>query len=301
MYTATAAQHLLSKSSLAAHLVVVPHSSLKLLAAKSAKLQALAHTSSQFLSFSSPSQSRWKNNLPAIQALAYEDDDDDVYVNSYRRDSPPAERSSAPRMGDRRRYDDSRSSEPPAERSMGDRRRYDDSGSRESLNPRGGFSGGRGGRGGRGSENVGSRASFASRGRGRGRGRGAPFNSERRAPANSERRAPSERPNNGLVLDEATGEMVEYKHPDWKEDPKAARKAKMRPAVAPQVHFETPMSKQPHVAILGGGMSGLVCALTLEQLGIRSTVFDTVTIKPLPFSQDLLTKCLLERCELHTK
>lgn len=92
---------------------------------------------------------------------------------------------------------------------------------------------------------------------------------------NSERRAPSERPNNGLVLDEATGEMVEYKHPDWKEDPKAARKAKMRPAVAPQVHFETPMSKQPHVAILGGGMSGLVCALTLEQLGIRSTVFDT--------------------------
>jgi heterodisulfide reductase subunit A-like polyferredoxin len=71
--------------------------------------------------------------------------------------------------------------------------------------------------------------------------------------------------------------MVEYRHPDWKEDPKAARKAKREPAVAPQVHFESPMSKQPHVAILGGGMSGLVCALTLEELGIGSTVFDTVS------------------------
>jgi predicted NAD/FAD-dependent oxidoreductase len=41
------------------------------------------------------------------------------------------------------------------------------------------------------------------------------------------------------------------------------------------VQFATPMNKQPRIAILGGGMSGLVCALTLEELGISSTVFDT--------------------------
>jgi hypothetical protein len=70
---------------------------------------------------------------------------------------------------------------------------------------------------------------------------------------------------------------VEYRNPKWTVDPKAERKRKKEPAVAPQVHFDNPMNKEPHVAILGGGMSGLVCALTLEQLGIRSTVFDTVS------------------------
>ena len=40
----------------------------------------------------------------------------------------------------------------------------------------------------------------------------------------------NERPKNGLVLDEAIGEMVENRHLDWKEDPKAARKAKGEPA-----------------------------------------------------------------------
>lgn len=111
-----------------------------------------------------------------------------------------------------------------------------------------------------------------SAGRDSGRGRGSAPRGRTWARRNALR---SDRPRNTLVLDEATGEMVEYKHPDWKEDPKAARKAKREPAVAPQVHFDSPMSKQPHVAILGGGMSGLVCALTLEELGIRSTVFDT--------------------------
>ncbi len=64
----------------------------------------------------------------------------------------------------------------------------------------------------------------------------------------------------------------------WKQDPKLERKRKKEPAVAEQVQFATPMNKQPRIAILGGGMSGLVCALTLEELGISSTVFDTVCV-----------------------
>ncbi|CAI6006910.1 unnamed protein product [Closterium sp. NIES-64] len=39
--------------------------------------------------------------------------------------------------------------------------------------------------------------------------------------------------------------------------------------------FPEPMSRDPHVAILGGGMAGLMCALGLAERGIRSTVFDT--------------------------
>ncbi|KAL6513266.1 hypothetical protein OROGR_020752 [Orobanche gracilis] len=42
-----------------------------------------------------------------------------------------------------------------------------------------------------------------------------------------------------------------------------------------QVEFTTPVSSDPVVGIIGGGMSGLVCALYLEKRGIRSTVFDT--------------------------
>ncbi|CAL5379744.1 unnamed protein product [Camellia sinensis] len=43
-----------------------------------------------------------------------------------------------------------------------------------------------------------------------------------------------------------------------------------------QVMFTGPLSDDPIIAIIGGGMSGLVCALNLEKRGIRSTVFDTV-------------------------
>ncbi|KAL6989457.1 hypothetical protein U1Q18_015206 [Sarracenia purpurea var. burkii] len=42
-----------------------------------------------------------------------------------------------------------------------------------------------------------------------------------------------------------------------------------------QVMFAGPFSDDPIVGIIGGGMSGLVCALNLEKRGIRSTVFDT--------------------------
>ncbi|URE34966.1 fad dependent oxidoreductase [Musa troglodytarum] len=42
-----------------------------------------------------------------------------------------------------------------------------------------------------------------------------------------------------------------------------------------QVVFTTPVARDPVVAIIGGGVAGLVCALTLEERGIRSTVFDT--------------------------
>ncbi|KAK9069411.1 hypothetical protein SSX86_011314 [Deinandra increscens subsp. villosa] len=42
-----------------------------------------------------------------------------------------------------------------------------------------------------------------------------------------------------------------------------------------QVTFTAPVSDDPLVAIIGGGMSGLLCALQLEKRGVRSTVFDT--------------------------
>ncbi|XP_020520240.1 uncharacterized protein LOC18429487 isoform X2 [Amborella trichopoda] len=42
-----------------------------------------------------------------------------------------------------------------------------------------------------------------------------------------------------------------------------------------QVVFTAPLSDEPHVAIIGAGMAGLICALTLEKRGIQSTVFDT--------------------------
>ncbi|KAJ4782862.1 FAD/NAD(P)-binding oxidoreductase family protein [Rhynchospora pubera] len=42
-----------------------------------------------------------------------------------------------------------------------------------------------------------------------------------------------------------------------------------------QVTFTTPLSDDPVVGIIGGGVSGLVCAATLEERGLRSTVFDT--------------------------
>ena len=43
-----------------------------------------------------------------------------------------------------------------------------------------------------------------------------------------------------------------------------------------QVMFTAPLSDDPAVAIIGGGMAGLSCALYLEKRGVRSTVFDTV-------------------------
>ncbi|KAK4596501.1 hypothetical protein RGQ29_014516 [Quercus rubra] len=45
-----------------------------------------------------------------------------------------------------------------------------------------------------------------------------------------------------------------------------------------QVVFTAPISDDPVVAIIGGGMAGLVCALNLEKRGVRSTVFDTTSL-----------------------
>ncbi|XP_022143212.1 uncharacterized protein LOC111013130 isoform X2 [Momordica charantia] len=42
-----------------------------------------------------------------------------------------------------------------------------------------------------------------------------------------------------------------------------------------QVTFATALSEDPVVAIIGGGMAGIMCALSLEKRGVRSTVFDT--------------------------
>lgn len=44
-----------------------------------------------------------------------------------------------------------------------------------------------------------------------------------------------------------------------------------------QVTFSAPLSGDPHVGIIGGGMAGLACALSLDQKGVKSTVFDTVS------------------------
>lgn len=44
-----------------------------------------------------------------------------------------------------------------------------------------------------------------------------------------------------------------------------------------QVTFSAPVSNDPVVGIIGGGMAGLICALYLEKRGFRSTVFDTVS------------------------
>lgn len=43
-----------------------------------------------------------------------------------------------------------------------------------------------------------------------------------------------------------------------------------------QVEFSAPIPSDPIVGIIGGGMSGLLCALYLEKRGVKSTVFDTV-------------------------
>ncbi|XP_024544952.1 uncharacterized protein LOC9644667 [Selaginella moellendorffii] len=55
----------------------------------------------------------------------------------------------------------------------------------------------------------------------------------------------------------------------------SSRREKKNPPLREQVYLPSLVKKNPQVAILGGGMSGLVCALTLEERGIRSTVFDT--------------------------
>ncbi|GBG78294.1 hypothetical protein CBR_g26324 [Chara braunii] len=42
-----------------------------------------------------------------------------------------------------------------------------------------------------------------------------------------------------------------------------------------QVRFDGRVPRNPTVGIIGGGLSGILCALTLAEHGIRSTVFDT--------------------------
>lgn len=55
----------------------------------------------------------------------------------------------------------------------------------------------------------------------------------------------------------------------------APERRKKPPKIREQVRILSPINQDPHIAILGGGMSGLICALTLQEKGIRSTVFDT--------------------------
>lgn len=56
-----------------------------------------------------------------------------------------------------------------------------------------------------------------------------------------------------------------------------------------QVSFANPIPDDPVVGIIGGGMSGLACALYLDKRGIRSTVFDTVGLFYSPFLQIALS------------
>lgn len=58
-----------------------------------------------------------------------------------------------------------------------------------------------------------------------------------------------------------------------------------------QVEFTAPISSDPIVGIIGGGMSGLACALYLEKRGIKSTVFDTVRIIPYPYQNSEQAIC----------
>ncbi|KAK8919042.1 hypothetical protein KSP39_PZI021537 [Platanthera zijinensis] len=56
----------------------------------------------------------------------------------------------------------------------------------------------------------------------------------------------------------------------------ASRRSAMKKSFSQeQVSFNSPVSRSPSVAIIGGGISGLLCAATLEERGVRSTVFDT--------------------------
>lgn len=54
------------------------------------------------------------------------------------------------------------------------------------------------------------------------------------------------------------------------------RSALKKTFVQEQVMFTARVSSDPHVGIIGGGMAGLLCALSLEKRGVKSTVFDTV-------------------------
>ncbi|KAJ3674696.1 hypothetical protein LUZ60_005312 [Juncus effusus] len=55
----------------------------------------------------------------------------------------------------------------------------------------------------------------------------------------------------------------------------ASRRSIRKSFTQEQVVFNTPKSENPVVGIIGGGVSGLVCAAELEERGIRSVVFDT--------------------------
>lgn len=48
-----------------------------------------------------------------------------------------------------------------------------------------------------------------------------------------------------------------------------------RKQLRPQVHMSAPLGPDATVAIIGGGLSGLVCALRCLELGLMPTVFDT--------------------------
>lgn len=113
MYTSSAAQHLLSQSSFK---VFASESSAFGVSTLKRRL-AVAASVSHFLSPCSLREAchsrelavRWKGSLPALRALGYydgEDDDDDVYVKSFR----PSRGSPQPRVGERSREPDSRAS-----------------------------------------------------------------------------------------------------------------------------------------------------------------------------------------------
>ncbi|XP_074311430.1 uncharacterized protein LOC141647217 [Silene latifolia] len=70
--------------------------------------------------------------------------------------------------------------------------------------------------------------------------------------------------------------MQAQKKPTRRKPYGSSRKSSLKKSFTQeQVVFSAPVSDDPEVGIIGGGMSGLICALFLEKRGVRSTVFDT--------------------------
>ncbi|GAB2287434.1 hypothetical protein Dimus_021811 [Dionaea muscipula] len=89
------------------------------------------------------------------------------------------------------------------------------------------------------------------------------------------RSAPAFRNPRNIILMQAQNSPSPRKSPRRSSYGSSRRSILKKSFTQEQVVFSAPVSDDPMVGIIGGGMAGLVCALYLEKRGIRSTVFDT--------------------------